>query len=818
MKATRPGMIWVHRLLVAMALVWSTASAQDATPPSAEPSTSAIATSDVAARADADEQLADSVQRRVQGLASNESFAERLKALTASRDRLKTALRPVQLSALPLRRLESLERHWQFLLREMERWRADIQRAIKPLSTEAEALAGKRAEWQATLTAADAAASPWSVRARQVLRRLDAAEATLTAPSAALLRLSHSAGPLGNDIEGGLEGTRAQLRLKDRQLLRLDAPPIWQTQELAQQANRASVHREGLAIESAFAADYDSKYRRGIDTMTLSMLLLLPLLIWISRRTRARARREHVPEATLAVLSRPFAAWIVLYALTWMLFNWDGPVLRHEVTLLIAWLPVLRLLPTVLRRAMGPWAWISAVFYALNFAVSLLAADALIYRYALLALSVALIATLLLLAQRRRRAMEPSRARTRTLWLLNGSAVLATIALVAVVLGNVTLATVLLDGLLDATYLAVALAAAATVIAALSEVALRRGAMVMPQPVTARAGALRRAAITLGGGVVAVLWLLSTLAAFRILEPLNQAARIVLDFRASFGDVSISVGNIVLFGVAAWAVLWISATIRNLLAEDVLPNMALPRGVAHSVSRLSYYALATLGLLFALAIAGFHLQQLAIVLGALGVGIGLGLQDVVKNFVSGLILMVERPIQPGDVVEINGVTGRVRDIGLRATRLITFEGADVVVPNGMLLSDRLTNWTLSNSSRRIEVNVGVAYNSDPQQVLALLRDVAARTDGLLAEPAAAALFVGFGANALDFTLRAWTRDDSDWVAIRSNMGLSVFAALREAGVLIPFPQQDLHLRSMSPELLALLAQDRKPTTTDAPSP
>ena len=414
MKVTRPGMIWVHRLLVVMALVWSTASAQDATTPSAEPSTSAIATSDVAARADADEQLADSVQRRVQGLASNESFAERLKALTASRDRLKAALRPVQLSVLPLRRLESLERHWQFLLREMERWRADIQRAIKPLSTEAEALAGKRAEWQATLTAADAAASPWSVRARQVLRRLDAAEATLTAPSAALLRLSHSAGALGNDIEGGLEGTRAQLRLKDRQLLRLDAPPIWQTQELAQQANRASVHREGLAIESAFAADYDSKYRRGIDTMTLSMLLLLPLLIWISRRTRARARREHVPEATLAVLSRPFAAWIVLYALTWMLFNWDGPVLRHEVTLLIAWLPVLRLLPAVLRQAMGPWAWISAVFYALNFGVSLLAADALIYRYALLALSVALIATLLLLAQRRRRAMEPSRARTRS--------------------------------------------------------------------------------------------------------------------------------------------------------------------------------------------------------------------------------------------------------------------------------------------------------------------------------------------------------------------------------------------------------------------
>ncbi len=816
MNASGPCVIWVRMLLVAAALMPSFAGAQEAGANNA-PAIAAIATIDVATRADSDEQLADSVQRRVQGLATNESFTERLKALAASRDRLKTALRPVLLSALPLRRLESLERHWQFLARELERWRADIQRAIKPLSADAEALAGKRAEWQATLTATDAAATPWSARARQVLKRIDAAEAALATPSNGLLRLSHQAGALGNDIDAGLEGTRAQLRLKDRQLLRHDSAPIWQTRELVQQTSRANLHRDGLAVETAFSADYDRKYRRAIETMTLSMLLLLPLLIWISRRTRARARREHVPEATLAVLSRPFAAWIVLYALAWLLFNWDGPVIRHEATLLIAWLPVLRLLPAVVRQAMGPWAWISAVFYALNFAVSLLASDALIYRYALLALSAALIAALLLLA-RRRRAVEPSRARTRTLWLLNGSAMLAAVALLANVFGNVTLATVLLDGLLDATYLAVALAAAATVIAALGEVAFRRGAMVMPQPVTARAGALRRAAITLGSAIVAVLWLLSTLAAFRILEPLHQLARTVLDFRASFGDVSISVGNIVLFGFAAWAAFWVSATIRNLLAEDVLPNMSLPRGVAHSVSRLSYYALATLGLLFALAIAGFHLQQLAIVLGALGVGIGLGLQDVVKNFVSGLILMVERPIQPGDVIEINGVTGRVRDIGLRATRLITFEGADVVVPNGMLLSDRLTNWTLSNSSRRIEVNVSVAYASDPQRVLALLRDVAAGIEGVLKEPAAAALFIGFGANGLDFTLRAWTRDDADWVAIRSNMGLSVLAALRAASITIPFPQQELHLRSLSPELLTLLAQERKPPAMDPSNP
>jgi len=356
------------------------------------------------------------------------------------------------------------------------------------------------------------------------------------------------------------------------------------------------------------------------------------------------------------------------------------------------------------------------------------------------------------------------------------------------------------------------------VVAALSDSLFRRGVEVMPARVSARAGSLKRAAVTLCGIAMAAVWLLATLNAFRILRPAYDALQVVLGYRVAFGDVAFSFGNVAVFGVSVWIAWWLSRTLRDLLAEDVLPNMALPRGVAHSVSTLSYYALICIGLLVALAISGFQLSQLAIVFGALGVGIGLGLQDVVKNFVSGLILMVERPIQPGDVVELNGVTGRVREIGLRATRLVTFEGADVVVPNGMLVADRLTNWTLSNSSRRIEVNVGVAYSSDPEQVLALLRGVAAKTEGLLPEPAPAALFVGFGASSLDFTLRAWTREESDWVAIRSRMGLSVLAALREAGIGIPYPQQDLHLRSLSPEAAALLAQSATRHRTESPEP
>jgi small-conductance mechanosensitive channel len=217
------------------------------------------------------------------------------------------------------------------------------------------------------------------------------------------------------------------------------------------------------------------------------------------------------------------------------------------------------------------------------------------------------------------------------------------------------------------------------------------------------------------------------------------------------------------------------------------------------VSSLTYYAVVIAGLFVALAAAGFEVSQLAFVVGALGVGIGFGLQNVVNNFVSGLILMFERPIQPGDVVEVSGTSGKVRDIGMRATTLTTFEGADVVVPNGTLLSEKLINWTLSDMNRRIDVEVGVAYGSDPRRVITLLTEVASGTPGVAAEPAPAIVFKGFGANSLDFGIRAWTNDFGDWVSIRTEMTARVYEALQREGLEIPFPQQDLHLRTVSRE-------------------
>jgi len=373
------------------------------------------------------------------------------------------------------------------------------------------------------------------------------------------------------------------------------------------------------------------------------------------------------------------------------------------------------------------------------------------------------------------------------------------------VVGNTSLAEMLTGGILDVGYVGLVLYAGVSVFASVIRVLLARRALTRFSIVTQHAGPLLQSLTRLLALAAFVVWIIVVLNEFRIYRPIRDAVVAVLTHPLKFGQISVTLGGVLLFFFSVWLAFWVAKTVRYVLEDEVLPKMSLPRGVGNSISSLSYYALVIAGLFVALAAAGFEVSQLAFVVGALGVGIGFGLQNVVNNFVSGLILMFERPIQPGDVVEVSGTSGKVREIGMRATTLSTFEGADVVVPNGVLLNEKLINWTLSDMDRRIDVNVGVAYGTDPRKVLDLLMEVTTSTEGIATEPAPTVLFVGFGASSLDFSIRAWTNNFGDWVKIRSELTVRVNDALVAAGIEIPFPQQDLHVRTVAPEAGAVLA-------------
>jgi len=812
--------------LPALALCCFTpATAQHVAAPAAAPAKTGperIAQVDIPLRADTDERFAQDVIQRSQGRDPTARLEPGLVQLAESVHDESQYFKRDELRLLSIQRLESLERHWQFYGTQLESWRRDLAQAGSQYTEDAAELARRRAIWEATRTAADSGSMAPALgnRVMTVLAQLALAEQAVSGPIEKQIRLSRRANAVETSILAGQKAVAAAIAYNDSRLVRIDSPPLWELwQDPKAAASALDSVKAGMAAETRFLDDYSAATSKIHQWRIWLSLALLPLLLWLSARSRSVVSDDPEIQASTRVLRRPFSSWVVVSMVGLMLLEPDAPILLHQIALLLALIPVLRLLPAAVYEAIGPWPYIATGLYLLQRLSFLFLGNSYHYRIYLMGLALltaALVAWLLW--QRRPRAGESPELSRRVLRLVGWVAIAALlVAAIANLFGNVSLAEMLVVGILDSGYVGLVLYAGVTVLASVIRLVLARRSISRFRVVTQHAGPLLHSLSRLLrlGGLVA--WVVVVLNEFRVFRPIRDAVAGVLTHELKFGQISITLGGVLLFFFSVWLALWVAKTVRFILQDEVLPKMSLPRGVGNSISSLTYYAMVILGLFVALAAAGFEVSQLAFVVGALGVGIGFGLQNVVNNFVSGLILMFERPIQPGDVVEVAGTSGKVREIGMRATTLITFEGADVVVPNGVLLNEKLINWTLSDMDRRIDVNVGVAYGSDPRQVLDLLTEVTVATPGIAAEPAPTVLFVGLGANSLDFGIRAWTNNFGEWVSIRSELTVRVHDAIVAAGIEIPFPQRDLHLRSVSPAAREALAAPRPaPSTESAP--
>lgn len=261
------------------------------------------------------------------------------------------------------------------------------------------------------------------------------------------------------------------------------------------------------------------------------------------------------------------------------------------------------------------------------------------------------------------------------------------------------------------------------------------------------------------------------------------------------GEIRISLGILILALAALYASFGLSWLLNSLLEAQIFPSREVDPGARHAVGRLIHYFLVVVGLLVAMNLMGIRLESFLVLGGALGVGIGFGLQHVANNFISGLILLFERPVKVGDTVVVDKEWGKVKRIGLRSTIIETFDRSELIVPNSQLVSNTVTNWTLSNPMARVRIQVGVAYGTNIPSALALLRKAAEGNPRVLKEPTPAAYFSRFGDSAVELELHAWVADVKERLLAQSEIGLAIQNLFEEAGVEIPFPQRDLHIRS-----------------------
>lgn len=278
----------------------------------------------------------------------------------------------------------------------------------------------------------------------------------------------------------------------------------------------------------------------------------------------------------------------------------------------------------------------------------------------------------------------------------------------------------------------------------------------------------------------------------------------------SMGRTSYSVLNICLLALSILATIVLAGILTNILRGRVLSALAIGRGTQEAIATIVRYTAIALGTVVVLQIWGIDLTSLTIVASALSVGVGFGLQDIAKNFGSGLVLIFERPIQVGDFVEVGKYSGTVERIGSRSTLIKTLDKVSVVVPNSRFLESEIVNWSHQGGLCRLHIPVGVAYDSDVTVVKNALIESVDGVSGIVLEPSPQVIFKGFGDSALNFELLVWTAIPTKQFAIKSDLYFKIESIFKQYKIQVPFPQQDLHFRSgslpveISPELEELL--------------
>jgi len=317
--------------------------------------------------------------------------------------------------------------------------------------------------------------------------------------------------------------------------------------------------------------------------------------------------------------------------------------------------------------------------------------------------------------------------------------------------------------------------------------------------------------------LIAILTTILSLAAlaFFTVNAVN-AAGVPLSWNAPLPGVTLSLFQIFLLIALLIAVFWISSRTKRFLFNRFLAKSGLDRSLQYAIAQIVSNIVLIVGIFIVLDNAGIHLGALAVFAGAVGVGVGFGLQNIASNFISGLVILAERPITVGDRVEVAGIAGQVQHIRARSTVIVTNDNITMIVPNTKFIDSPVTNWTYGDPRVRFRLPVGVAYGSDVNKVRQALLAAASENANTLKDPAPSVFLEKFGENSIDFELVVWSSEMSYRPRrYRSDLNFAMEQKLREAGIEIAFPQRDLHIRSGVLKVQNVDAANRSASRTDS---
>ncbi len=785
----------MHRAILAAASILLGLCAQQLAP--SGPASDALPLTQIAVGSEDLTRILREIARRLPSdsdlAALEEELSQQEQAVGASLRESEAALS----SGATLGELRGQARQWRAyrspearLRRTLSGWGADCEQS-------AATLARQQKIWQATLHSLPPVEELSSVRARvqQSLAEIRTLEGVTEGRLKTVLDLQARVVKQASSIAVTIERLGAATQSFQKRLFNRDAPPIWTALAEKRDNPRAEFWTRSLRRSHASAWEFVRSHHNLIVTGLLALAVALLATHALKRIGSGGAPGSPAQVRASYLSGRPLSLALLLWAPVPLSEMSTARLITILPMIQVFAVPVARLLPAMIGCGKR-MIWFAAVFYALDGLFWVFELEPSGGREFTVALFAVGLAALAWWEHALRRRADP--ARSWELLLVRCS--LATLAAIFLtnVLGFVLLSNLLRAWALLGSFIALIVYTLGRVLVVLAAAAIQsRGIRSLAAIRLYEGDVMKWTRRTVNVGM-ALCWANIVLDVMAFRTETLQAIAVAMNTRA--GNILGAVGLLAIGYLA-------SKAIRFSLREDVLPRLQLPRGVPETISNCGYYLCLLAVFLMSLNAAGMQLDKLTVLTGALGVGVGFGLQSFVNNFVSGLVLQFERPIRIGDVLEVGALGGEVSRIGIRSSTVRTFQGAEVIIPNSALVSNQVVNWTLSEPLRRVELQVPAAYGTPPERVIEILSGVAAGHPEVRREPPPGAFFQGFGTSSLDFLLMFWAEQGNHF-RLRSEIAVGVNAALREAGIEIPLPQQDLHLRSVEFAALSTLARPR----------
>ncbi|MEP7273584.1 MAG: mechanosensitive ion channel domain-containing protein [Acidobacteriota bacterium] len=623
---------------------------------------------------------------------------------------------------------------------------------------------------------------------------------------------------LANDLLSRVNRERQQFQ---RRLFDRDSLPIWKFKARRESGEAVDIAANG-PIGTYSSVDFRSIREQSGRLTAIALVFLLNLVISLSlKRKWMRRAAESTYHAQVAEIFRHPVALSLLAALIMTgLVSLSVPLALLSLMGLAMLIPVLRLLPAVIGRHWRPLLYLLAVSFMPTVIRHTLVSPSPLIREldALFNLGVVLCFCIFTLTRKFREATGADFWSRATIRAARIAIFLLVIALVANVFGFLRLSQVLSRATIYSTFVGVILFTTVRLTMITLNAVLKTDRARALATVRLRKALIlqwtERVLVTIG----VLFWLITTTELFLVREPVRAALLGILTWRLTLGTLSTSLGSVLTVLVVLFVGFGFSTAVRFVLREEVLARVHLSRGLPELITTLLYYGLIILVVIMAFGAAGVEFSRLTLLTGALGVGIGFGLQNIVNNFVSGLILQFERPIHVGDILEVGGLSGEVTRIGVRSSTIQTAQGAEVIVPNAELVAGRVINWTLSSERRRVDIPVTVAHGTEPKRVVDLLIRVALENRSVMRAPEPVVLFQGMSETGLTFELRFWAPDRTAYPQLKSDVGLAVIEAMTAAKIEVPTTQRDLYLRAIEETIKEKLGGTLAVGSSESPQP